>query len=129
VSKLDVARERPQGQVEDCESCGSEHLPPVPCGLSFKERIRTARFGSDWMPARRAAHSFVDRSALDETFGPDRRERMLHETRGLGPVRTADDGTPWVYDDPKTGEMRPMESSDLVGGYLRGTPDEELHAD
>ncbi len=133
VSKLVVIREgKPRdAALQRCESCGSEHLAPVPCGLTFKERIRTARMGTDWMPSRTDArqrdpdkHRYFDSVALDEAFGPDRREKMLHETRGLGPVRTAADGSQWVYDDPRTGEMRPMESSDIVGGYLRGSDNE-----
>ncbi|MGH7342877.1 MAG: hypothetical protein ACREKH_20525, partial [Candidatus Rokuibacteriota bacterium] len=128
---LQVARTRAvrAATLAHCESCGSEHLPPVPCGLTFKERIKTARFGSDWMPARQSARddagTYYDRSALDEAFGPDRREKMLEETRGLGPVQVDEDGEPWVFHDPDTREMRPMENSDIVGGFLRGSEPED----
>jgi hypothetical protein len=111
-----------------CGDCGSEHLPPVPCGLSFRDRLATVQVseqGFDTVEKRR----YFDSVALDEAFGPDRRERMLDETRGLGPVQTAEDGTPWVYDDPVTREMRPLERSDIIGGYLRGTPESELDED
>lgn len=123
---IEIIREgrRVEAVLAYCESCGSEHLAPVPCGLTFAERIRTVRTATDWMPAKANSRatdgSFIDRVALDETFGPDRREQMLEETRGLGPIRKADDGSEWVYDDPNTGAMRPLENSDLIGGYLRG---------
>ena len=123
----DPARPPAQGFAR-CSDCGSSHLPPVPCGLSYRDRLASVQVNERNFDTAEKANYF-DRDALDATFGPDRREQMLHETRGLGPVRTADDGTPWVYDDPDTGEMRPMERSDVIGGYLRGTPESELPED
>lgn len=128
---LQVARTRAarEATLEHCESCGSDHLAPVPCGLTFKERIKGLRFGTDWMPARQSARNdagtYYDREALDAAFGPDRREQMLQETRGLGAVQTDEHGNPYVFDDPDTGEMRPMENSDVIGGYLRGSESED----
>jgi len=130
-ARLSVVHEpsRPAAQgFASCSSCGSEHLPPVPCGMTFLERMKTVQVNERNFDTAEKANYF-DSVALDEAFGPDRKERMLHETRGLGPVQTADDGTPWVFDDPSTGEMRPLEPSDVIGGYLRGTPEDELDAD
>lgn len=111
-------------RIASCSSCGSEHLPPVPCGLSFIDRLRSVQVNErNFDTAER--HNYYDRSALDEAFGPDRREKMLQETRGLGPVQTDDRGRPWVYHDPTTREMRPLENSDIVGGYLRGSESED----
>jgi hypothetical protein len=96
----------------------------VPCGLTYAQRIGSVqvdRTNFDTAEKR----NYYDRVALDEAFGPDRREQMLQETRGLGPVKVAEDGSPWVYDDPDTGAMRPMERSDVIGGYLRGESVEE----
>jgi hypothetical protein len=124
LATSDQARER----FAYCGSCGTEHLQPVPCGMRYRDRLATVQVSEQGFDTAEK-HRYFDSSALDEAFGPDRREQMLHETRGLGPVRTADDGTPWVYDDPDTGEMRPMERSDVIGGYLRGTPESELDED
>jgi hypothetical protein len=96
----------------------------VPCGLTYAQRIGSVqvdRTNFDTVDKR----NYYDRVALDEAFGPDRREQMLQETRGQGAVQYAADGSPWVYDDPDTGAMRPMERVDLTHNFLRGESVEE----
>lgn len=98
--------------------CGHRHLGRCG-GISFRARMASIEISERGFETVER-HNYFDRVALDEAFGPDRREQMLEETRGLGAIQTAADGSQWVYDDPKTREMRPLESSDLIGGYLRG---------
>lgn len=102
-----------------CLSCDSHHMAPVPCGLSFRDRIRSISIDPGSLETK-DKRNYYDREAVKEVFGEDSRERMLEETRGLGPIKRAADGSEWVNDDPKTGELRPLERSDLIGGYLRG---------
>ncbi len=96
-----------------CDSCGSEHLPPVPCGLTFGERVRTLRTSSDWMPSRTDARArehrqFYDHDAVDEQFGKDaktRREELLADSRGYGNLRYDGKGGAY-YRRPGTKEVR-----------------------
>ncbi len=101
--------------------CGARHLGRCG-GISFRDRLASVEVSERGFETVER-HNYYDRVALDEAFGPDRREQMLEETRGLGAIQRADDGSEWVYDDPTTREMRPLESSDLRGGYLRGQGD------
>ena len=104
-----------------CPDCRSTHMGSVPCGLSYAARLRSTQVNRAGFDTASKVN-YYDADAVHRAFGEDAREAMLEETRGLGPIRRARDGSEWVYDNPATGEMRPLETSDIVGGYLRGTP-------
>ena len=108
--------------------CGSTHMGrPCPPGMTFRDRMRTVRLDAS-VTESRTRRNYYDREAVREVFGPDSREQLLEETRGLGAIQRAADGSEWVNDDPTTGEMRPLERSDLIGGYLRGEVVDEIDA-
>jgi hypothetical protein len=77
-----------EGALAVCSDCGSEHLPPVPCGLTFAQRLGSQRIDKSWMPAKRdgGLKNYYDSEALGDAFGADAHEQMMEETKGFGPV-------------------------------------------
>jgi hypothetical protein len=80
-----------------CVSCGSTHLPPVPCGLTFAERMRSHRYATEWMPAKMDSRErdaqqpkgkgYYDEEAIKSVFGQtgkDNYEEMMDDTQGVG---------------------------------------------
>ncbi len=90
------------------------------CPEHFRARLLSLSIDAANFEQPQGRRNHYDRQSVHDVFGEDAREQMLEETRGLGAIQTARDGSEWVYDDPSTGAMRPLETSDLIGGYLRG---------
>ena len=75
-----------------CEDCNSEHIAPVPCGLTWLQRLRSTRLDTQWMPNPPSSkrRSYYDDEVVKETFGgldrKERREQYLEETKGKGAI-------------------------------------------
>lgn len=91
-----------EGALASCSSCGSTHLPPVPCGLTFAQRLRSQEVDQSWMPAK-TKKNYYDGASIDSLFGDDAKERMDHETKGLGPV--TEENLAQAARDPELAEM------------------------
>lgn len=120
-----------QATLAHCESCGSEHLPPVPCGLTFAERIKGIRFGTDWMPSRTDArqrdpdkHRYYDPEPVNQVFGEDSHEKMLEDTQGLGFAQEDRNGDLW-HKDRHSGEWERVSDEQLDRVYLAGDTEHE----
>jgi hypothetical protein len=99
---------------EVCSSCGSEHLPPVPCGLSFIERLRSTQVHGSVL-ASRTEHSRYDHEAIDMEFGKTAKERkaeFYEDTRGLGVMKDVPGGK--RYKDRKTGDIKTISDDQLI---------------
>jgi hypothetical protein len=102
-----------------CLDCGSEHLG-ARCGMTFGERIRTVQLDQMSLPARqKASTTYYDRSSLDEALGPDRREKMLEVTKGLGPGYEDASGRLWRR-DRHSGEAVEITEKELDDVYMGG---------
>ena len=84
-----------QVELRDCPSCGSSHMGPVPCGLTFGERMRSVKTATEWMPSvsdsrARGERVYYDDEHIKPMFGgldrKERREQMMEETKGFGPI-------------------------------------------
>ena len=77
----------------------------MPCGLTFRERIRTLRIDPKALPAKHERHSaegrYFDDAPLKEAFGADadtRKEQLMEATKGLGPAKRDTRGELWRRD-------------------------------
>lgn len=66
-----------------CPDCNSTHMAPVPCGLSYMQRLRSSQLHPDATPSREK-RKYWDQEALDNQFGEDAREHSLDITKGRG---------------------------------------------
>ena len=92
--------------MDYCESCGSEHLAPVPCGLTFRERLLSTQVHSSVNESRTAQGRF-DREAIDSEFGgtsKERKEDYWASSRGYGNIKHDPKGGAW-YKNRKTGNV------------------------
>lgn len=88
------------------------------CGLSYAERIRGFQVPASVTPTRTLSR-YYDAGALDAQLGgtaKDRRERMMHDTDGLGVVKTDRDGRAW-HKNRKTKEVEPVPSKELAKAF------------
>ena len=99
-------------EFRHCDSCGSDHLGPVPCGMSFAQRMKSTNtdFGSFETVYNR--RNYYDSAAVDATFSHDSKDRLYDETDGIGYVKQADDGE-WYHRDRKTNEVVKMDEKTL----------------
>lgn len=72
-------------QLRDCPDCKTSHIGKVPCGLSYRDRLRSTRLDSSATPSR-DRRNYYDSEAISGIFGADAHERMLEETEGVGYV-------------------------------------------
>lgn len=75
-------------ELRTCPDCGSEHMGR-PCGMTAVARMRTVQLDGSWMPAK-SKHNYYDTEMLDDLLGEDRHERMMEETKGVGPISEAE---------------------------------------
>ncbi|MGQ0670837.1 MAG: hypothetical protein ACT4PO_14400, partial [Actinomycetota bacterium] len=104
-----------------CVTCG--RLPwACACALSFREKVKTLRFDTEWMPARSVARheaaSYYDPSPVAEMF-PDAAERALDATDGLGPAQRGPGGELY-HRDRRSKEMVRVSDAELDQVYLGG---------
>lgn len=95
----------PKATPRPCESCGSEHIGQIPCGMTWLERMKTTRLDHSWMPNPPNRRNYYDDEPLKEVFGADSKERheqMMDETAGFGPVtrESSDEHFKAVIGDP-----------------------------
>lgn len=84
-------------EIRLCPDCDHEHIGP-PCGTAnFAERLRSVKTDTSWMPAKqvdradpeKSGKSYYDDETFKDMWGLDRKERkemMLDETKGFGPL-------------------------------------------
>lgn len=96
-------------RFRSCTSCGSAHLAPVPCHMTFRQRLATVRIDPRAMETRR--RNYWDQAALDEQFGPDAEEAMWDATDGLGAGYRDEQGR-LMRRDRYTGEPTEMTPAD-----------------
>jgi hypothetical protein len=89
------------------------------CPEHFRARIRSINLDGSVLETRTrtAGHS----EAASNVFGEDAKERMMEDTKGLGYVKTAPDGTPY-HRNRKTGEVEALTERQLDEVY---TPRDE----
>ena len=78
-----------QASVKFCVSCGTDHIGQVPCGLSYRDRLRSVTLDPSCTPTREK-HNYYDQESLSTVFGEDAEEQMMEETHGVG-AYTAED--------------------------------------
>lgn len=99
--------------VQSCQSCGSEHLPPVPCGMTFVERLRSVQVHGSVLESRSASRRF-DTESVDDQFGgtaKERKDEFYADTRGLGNIKHVEGGA--LYKDRKTGNVEKISDAKL----------------
>ena len=92
-----------KAELKTCPDCESEHLGG-PCGMTQRERFKTVKMGTEWMPSkqadrtttyvddtgvRRPEKEYYDDNQLTELFGDgltgkERKEQLMEETKGVG---------------------------------------------
>lgn len=77
-----------------CDSCGTEHIGVVPCGMTFRERLCTTRLDGSVTETRNKRNYYEDES-YKELFGgydrKERREKLMDDTHGYGPLGKSND--------------------------------------
>lgn len=109
---------------DHCSSCGSEHLGPVPCGLSFRDRMRSIELDQGVLETR-TRRNYFDVEPIRQTFGEDANERMLDETDGLGFAQQGPDGELYRK-DRKSGDVVRVSDGELNRVYLGGRREREF---
>lgn len=74
--------------LKHCPDCESEHIGLVPCGRTFRGRLRSVKLDSSITPTR-TKRAYYDDEPLKETFGYDRKERRelyADDTKGKGAI-------------------------------------------
>lgn len=66
-----------------CPDCDTAHIGPVPCGMTWKQRVLSQTVSGDVYQSR-TKKRYWDQEALDEQFGPDATEKTLEDTQGKG---------------------------------------------
>jgi hypothetical protein len=104
-----------------CPDCGSTHLGGR-CGLSFAQRLRSVQVHESVRATVHSgdSHTYYDRSALDDVFGADHRDRMLEETDGLGIARTDPRTGDTYHVDRHSGEWEKVTDDQVDRVYLGG---------
>ena len=102
-----------------CNSCGSEHLGVVPCGLTFGERMRTVQVDRAAMDTA-DLKNYYDSAAVEASF-PNAKERLYEDTDGIGYLNQAADGD-WYYRNRKTKEIE--KADEKVLDTILGANDE-----
>jgi hypothetical protein len=105
-----------------CPDCGSSHLQ-APCGMTFRERLRTVSIDPRATPVKTEMRSqggrYYDSDAVSRVFGEDSREELLEHTDGLGAAQTGADGNIY-HRDRHTGEVQRVSDKTLDDIYLGG---------
>jgi hypothetical protein len=107
--------------IQECPSCGSAHLPPNPCGLSFGERLRTVRIDPKTLVTR-SRKRYYDEEALNQEWGTtarQRKEQLENDTQGLGVAKPGPDGHLYRK-DRKSGDVVRVTQKELNEVYLGG---------
>lgn len=86
----------------------------IECGSCFRRRLGSITLDHT-VTATRTHASYYDTDAIRETFGPDARERMMDDTKGLGYGVGSR-----MRRDPKTGNVVPITDRELTDVYLNG---------
>ena len=71
-----------------CDDCGSEHLAPVPCGMTFIQRLRSVNLDGS-VTETREKRRYWSSEGMNEMFGnteAERREELMEDTKGIGYV-------------------------------------------
>lgn len=79
-----------------CGDCDSEHIGVVPCGMTWLQRMRSTQTDVA-VNESRSRVQYWDDEGLKEVFGQtkaERREQMLDETEGRGPIYQGQEMTP-----------------------------------
>jgi hypothetical protein len=90
----------------------------VPCGMTFAERMRSVRIDPAAMETRTRVR-YYDADPIREVFGDDAKERMEHDTNGLGFAKVGPDGELY-HKDRKTGDVVHVSDEDVDRVYLGG---------
>lgn len=101
-----------------CPSCRSHHLGPVPCGLSFRDRMRTVRLDPAALETR-TPRNYYDAEAVEQVFTEEGRDRMMRETQGYGYTRTDEHGQDF-YRNRKSGDWERVPADVMDRVYLGG---------
>jgi hypothetical protein len=102
-----------------CPKCGRGSWACA-CDLSLTEKLRTLTIHPDATPNKPRVYD--SKEALG-SFGPDAKEEMLEETRGLGPAFTRG-GRPWRK-DRRSGEWQPVTERELDRVYMGGDSEQD----
>lgn len=103
-----------------CPSCGSAHLGPVPCGMTFGQRMKTTKV--DWAKLEtKDLKNYYDKAAVQKAFGHDARDRYYDESDGIGAAQQDSKGE-WWYKNRKTKEVEKLSEKQME--VLTGANDE-----
>lgn len=92
-----------------CASCDSSHMAPVPCGMNYRDRLRSQRLDYAAMETR-DLKNYYDADALPWD-GDEAEAQMLEDTKGLGYAQTVGDEV--YHRNYKTGEIEAMNDKQL----------------
>lgn len=67
-----------------CESCSSEHIGQVPCGMTWLQRLKSATFDQLTTHPSKTTNKYWDQESITETFGEDARDDFMEVTQGKG---------------------------------------------
>ena len=106
--------------MKACVSCGSTHMAPVPCGMTWGERMRSVRLDEVALETR-DVKNYYDRSAVEAVVGHDSVDRLYDETDGIGYTRQDKKGD-WYYRNRKTREIEKLSERQM--DVMTGANDE-----
>ncbi len=86
-------------------------MAPVPCGLSWRERLGSVRLDEGSMETAERKN-YYDTAAVNALVGSDSVERLYEDTDGIGYTRQADNGD-WYYRNRKTREIEKMGEQEM----------------
>lgn len=78
-------------QVQWCPNCHRMLGISCACGLSFREKALTLQINRENFDTGEK-RNYYSRESVNALFGEDSRQRMMEETKGVGPVKRGRDG-------------------------------------
>jgi hypothetical protein len=107
-----------------CKGCSGEHIGPrCAPGTTLRQRLRSVRIDPSATPTK-TRRAYYSQEAVESVFGPDSKERMLEETRGLGAARTEGNETFTV--NRHTGEWERLDEQTVDDVYMGGATEREF---